>query len=388
MIARSVLCPLVCVGLCGCSSSSGSLPALERDAGMLTNVIPGGVGAGGVRATAGAGTQSVTGGRTSGAGGAGAGLVDVDAGIDAGVVNSAGRGSGGSGGRRHAAAGRGGSGAEAQSGVDAGAAYQGDAGQDAALPAEGDCGDVVAAEHPALAAIERLATTRQEVRVLVYGQSISMQAWWSKTQRWLQQTYPDGKLVMENHAHGGCSSQCLIGHEAYGLDKSQYNRLPEDVFAWRPDLIIFHVYGDSVDYAYIMRAFSEGCSAFDDYRTYDGKDVPEVHCTDAQRALAVGYAKPEVLVQNDFVIAAAPPSCPARPTPDQWDCYMNDVVIPQNVSQYGYRLQDNFRGFPRYIAAHGLDPSTLIMADDTHLSEPAGTDVMFALTVPHLCYKP
>jgi hypothetical protein len=381
MIARLVPLPLVCVGLLGCSGRIEALPPLAEVAGTASNVIEGGAGASG--GASGAGARPALAGRASGSGGAGAGGAGIEAGR---MASGAGRVAAGSGGRRHdGAAGNAG---EAESGADAGTPYQGDAGQDASQPAAGDCGDVVAAEHPAFAAIKRLASTREEVRVLVYGQSISMQAWWSKTQRWLQQTYPDGKLVMENHAHGGCSSQCLIGHEAYYLDKSQYNRLPEDVFAWKPDLIIFHVYGDSVDYGFIMQAFSEGCAAFDDYRTYDGKDVPQVHCTEAQRALSAGYTKPEVLVQNDFVISATPMDCPARPTPDQWDCYMNDVVIPENVSRYMYRLQDNFRGFPGYIAAHGLDPRALIMADDTHLTEPAGTDVMFALTVPHLCYKP
>jgi hypothetical protein len=250
------------------------------------------------------------------------------------------------------------------------------------------CGDVVAAEHPAFAAIKRLASTQQEVRVLVYGQSISMQAWWTQTERWLKDTYPNGKLVMENHAHGGCSSQCLIGHEPYSLDGSQRNRLPEDVFAWKPDLILFHVYGDHIDYGYIMRAFSEGCAAFDNYQTWDGKVIPAVRCTPEQRALSQDFRKPEVLVQGDFVISAQQVLCPAQPTTAQFGCFMNNVILPEQTERYMYRLQDNFHAFPDYIARHHLDPSTLIMRDQTHLSEPAGTDVMFALTVPHLCYKP
>lgn len=267
--------------------------------------------------------------------------------------------------------------------VDAGA----DAADSGAAP-RAHCGDVIAAEHPAFEAIKRLATTRREVRVLVYGQSISMQAWWTRTQRWLKDTYPSGKLVMENHAHGGCSSQCLIGHEPYFLDGAQRNRLPEDVFAWNPDLIIFHVYGDHVDYGYIMRGFAEGCAAFDDYRTWDGKLIPEVQCTPEQRMLSAGYRKPEVLVQGDFVISDKQVSCPATPTTEQFDCFMNNRILPEQVNRYMYRLQDNFHQFPDYIASHHLDPSTLIMRDATHLAEPQGTDVMFSLTVPHLCYEP
>jgi len=260
--------------------------------------------------------------------------------------------------------------------------------EDAGASAQRTCGDVVAAAHPAFAAIERLATTQEEVRVLVYGQSISMQAWWTKARRWLERTYPRGKLVMENHARGGCSSQCLIGHEPYAIDGTQRNRLPEDVFAWKPDLIIFHAYGDHVDYGHIMRGFASGCSAFDDYRTYDGKQIAAVRCTPEQRALSEGYSRPEVLVQGDFVISDQQLSCPPQPTTAQFACFMNNVVLPEQVRKYDYQLQDNFHEFPDYIAKHQLDPSTLIMRDQTHLTEPAGTDVMFDLTVPHLCYAP
>lgn len=248
------------------------------------------------------------------------------------------------------------------------------------------CGGIKPAAHPAFAAIQRLATTQDEVRILVYGQSISEQAWWSKTKDWLQQTYPSGKLVMEEHARGGCSSQCLIGHEAWSIDGKQYNRLPEDVFAWKPDLIIFHVYGDHVDYGYILQAFTQGCAAFENYRTYDGKQVPQVRCSEVQRAMSAGYKAPQVLIQNDFVISDVPVSCPKNPTPSDWDCFMNESVIPEQVNKYGYTLQDNFHGWPTYIAAQHIDPKTLIQSDMTHLTEPAGTDVMFQFTTPHLCY--
>lgn len=115
---------------------------------------------------------------------------------------------------------------------------------------------MVPADHPPFKAIERQATTGDEVRILVYGQSISEQSWWSATKSWLEQQYPNGNLVMEEHARGGCSSACLVGHEPWFLDGQQHNRLAEDVFSWKPDLVIFHVYGDHVDYGYIMAALT------------------------------------------------------------------------------------------------------------------------------------
>jgi hypothetical protein len=78
-----------------------------------------------------------------------------------------------------------------------------------------NCAGVGPPGHRVFRAIEKLATTRDEVRVLVYGQSISEQAWWSKTKAWLEATYPNGKLTMEDHARGGCSSQCLVGRTSW-----------------------------------------------------------------------------------------------------------------------------------------------------------------------------
>lgn len=250
------------------------------------------------------------------------------------------------------------------------------------------CGAVRRADgHPPFAAIQKLATTTDEVRVLVYGQSISEQAWWTRTKAWLETAYPNARLVMEEHARGGCAAQCLIGHAPWS-DGRQYNRLPEDVFAWRPDLIIFHVYGDDSDYRYIMRAFKEGCAAFDDYKTFDGQEVAQVKCTAEQRAMSAGYRPAEVLVQNDFPNSAAMlQPCPASYAPgDNWPCHMNEKVLPQQVAQHGFALQDNFHAWPRHIAERNVSLRALVADDDTHLREPGGTDLMFEMTVPHLCY--
>jgi hypothetical protein len=157
------------------------------------------------------------------------------------------------------------------------------------------------------------------------------------------------------------------------------------VFAFKPDLIIFHVFGDHVDYGYIMRAFASGCAAFDDYRTHDGHDVPNVHCTAEQRALEHGYKAPEVLVQNDFITSATARSCPSEPTRADWDCFMNESIIPNEIATHHYRLQDNFHAWPRLIAEREIDPRTLLQPDMTHLSDPVGTDLMFELTIEQLC---
>lgn len=380
--SRRALAALVAQSVSACTGMLEEPSGAGRDAGHVSHVD----------AAADAGTSPAL--LDAAAGGLGADAADwppaPDAGashLDAGAAEQEDSGGGPIGG----AAGMtqphtGGNEADAGGGAGAGGAEAGGGG---AGGAGRSCDGVAPAPgHPAFAAIKRLATTQTEVRVLVYGQSISEQAWWRQTRDWLRETYPDGQLVMEEHALGGCSSQCLIGHERYYADGSRFNRLPQDVFAWKPDLILFHVYGDHVDYGYIMRGFSEGCAAFDEYRTEMGEDVPEVHCTSEQRALAEGYRKPEVLVQGDFLIARDEHPCEQPPSKQDWECFMNAGVIPEQVARFDYAYQDNYREFPRYIAAHQLDPKTLIMPDDTHLSEPHGTDVMFALTIPHLCYVP
>lgn len=363
---RSLLAML----LLGCSPAASEDPRLEpRDGGAGTS--------GGENLDADAGVRSETdagsGGSSGGAAGVGGGASLAGAGGAAGANSAFSRSGAGAGGGA-APSGR------------AGAAGIG--GQVGAAADSGTCSGVIPAAHSPFEAIEKLATTQDEVRILVYGQSISEQAWWSKTKAWLQQTYPGKKLVMEEHARGGCAAQCLIGRARWFLDGEQYNRLPEDVFAWKPDLIIFHVYGDHVDYGYIMRGFKEGCDAFENYRSSDGAMVPQVRCTPAQRQMSQGYEAPEVLVQSDFMNTAEPKQCPDAPTPADWDCFMNEALIPVQVAEHGYTLQDNFHDWPKYIRDNGLDPEALIQEDDTHLTEPAGTDVMFALTIPHLCYVP
>jgi hypothetical protein len=67
---------------------------------------------------------------------------------------------------------------------------------------------------------------------------------------------------------------------------------------------------------------------------------------------------------------------------------MNQKIIPEQVALYDYALQDNFHEWPDLIAANQIDARTLLQPDMTHLSDPAGTDLMFERTVRHLCYPP
>jgi hypothetical protein len=244
---------------------------------------------------------------------------------------------------------------------------------DAAPIAVTRCDLMPATNHPPLEAIKKLATTHDEVRILVYGQSISAQEWWLAVEDWLHQTYPEGNLVMENHARGACSSECLVGRESWADSKTE-NRLPGDVFAWHPDLVLFHVYGGDEDYAYVVKGFAEGCSAFDDH------PAATAHCRPDQQV--PDYQKREVLLQTDHRQTWSYPL-----TPDGENGRIHDEeVIPGLARQYGFAYADIWHEWADYLDTHGRDPEAFL-ADGLHLND-QGNALMAALIERDLCYRP
>jgi hypothetical protein len=245
------------------------------------------------------------------------------------------------------------------------------------------CGDIVPEPgHPPFDAIKRLATTSDEVRILVYGQSISEQVWWQQVRDWLKQQYPKGKLVMEMHAHGGCPSQCLLGRDPWGIDHLTFNRIPPDVFAWNPDLIIFHVTGRHDDYETIIKSFKQGCSAFDDH------PAATAHCKADARYPS--YKPAEVLVQtyhrvNDTDYQGPLPALPPIPL-GQWDYWMSTVWIPGVARAQGAGVARIWQPWWDYLQANKLKASALLV-DDVHLND-AGNKLMADLTKRSLCYIP
>lgn len=81
---------------------------------------------------------------------------------------------------------------------------------------------------------------RNRVRVLVYGQSITEQKWWHEVAEFLKKSYPNADLTVENRAIGGFSAN-LLKRTAYA-----------DLYAYYPDLVIFHDYGGDDDYTEIV----------------------------------------------------------------------------------------------------------------------------------------
>jgi hypothetical protein len=255
-----------------------------------------------------------------------------------------------------------------------------DAGLDGAAPAATSCGDIVREPgRPPLEAIERLATTSDEVRILVYGQAISDGGWWQQVRDWLRAQYPKGNLVMEHHAHGGCASQCLIGREPSPLNGTTLNRVPEDVFAWRPDLVIFDAYGRHDDYETLVTALKTGCAAFDDH------PVAAAHCQPDARYPA--YHGAEVLLQTyhrsqDGDDATPLPELP--PIPDgQWDRWMATVWIPAVAARQGVAVAPIWSLWGEYLRTSKMKAAELL-ADGDNLNA-AGNALMARLTERSLC---
>jgi hypothetical protein len=251
----------------------------------------------------------------------------------------------------------------------------------------GTCDQIRTSDHPPFKAIQTLATSNQEVRVLVYGQSLSVGPWVDQVRAWLKATYPNGNLRLETHANPGCSSQCLDGHDPWvppAGDNSQLNRLPKDVFSFKPDLIIFHVFGSHTDYAQIMTAFKDGCAPFAT-ETGPAKCVPGVDDT--------GYTTPEVLIQNDPRTATGNYPHPDHTLPDnppipdgEWNHWMTAKFIPRTIAPLGYKLADDWKEWEAF-----LDKTKVPVTDlentpgDVHFSA-NGHKLMARSVAQHLCY--
>jgi len=85
------------------------------------------------------------------------------------------------------------------------------------------------------------AKQKNTVKVAVYGQSISVQDWSKEIEQFLRTTYPEANLIFKNLAIGGFSAQIL------------HKMVHQDICAFYPDLVLFHVYGNDKFYEKIIQ---------------------------------------------------------------------------------------------------------------------------------------
>jgi hypothetical protein len=168
-----------------------------------------------------------------------------------------------------------------------------------------------------------------EVRVLVYGQSISKQAWWLEVKGYLRERYPHADLVMENRAIGGFHSPRLVRCAAH------------DVRLFYPDLIIFHDYGPRDVYETIVRAMRRETTA-------------------------------EIMIQTDHVGATQD---------DAWHNEHSYEWLPALCDELGLELVAVRKNWKRYLAEQDLEPAALLR-DNVHLNDD-GNALMAAIINAH-----
>jgi hypothetical protein len=169
---------------------------------------------------------------------------------------------------------------------------------------------------------------RNPVRILFYGQSITKQEWSQQVAQDIRTRFPYADLTIENRAIGGYSSEYLV------------RTVGHDVFAFYPDLIIFHDYGGEENYEKIIAAIAKHTTA-------------------------------EILIQSDYPTwtpVEGQPNDPARIKREEWHDHHSYEWLPELCRRYGCGLVDVRRPWVQYLIENHLR-ATDVLSDGTHLNE-------------------
>lgn len=180
---------------------------------------------------------------------------------------------------------------------------------------------------------------RNTVRVLFYGQSITMQDWWKVVAAKLRQRYPYADLVIENRALGGFASPLLR------------RAMVHDIPLFAPDLIVFHDYGGEPEYEEILRWIRSNTTA-------------------------------EMLLQTDHVTWLPNPAggdSEKELKSYNWHEKHCREWLPEMARKYGLGLVDVREPWKRHLAANRLQPKDLLR-DGVHLNA-AGDALMAELVL-------
>ena len=172
---------------------------------------------------------------------------------------------------------------------------------------------------------------RNPVRILFYGQSITKQEWSQQVAQNLRTRFPYADLTIENRAIGGYSSEYLV------------RTVGHDVFAFYPDLIVFHDYGGEENYEKIIAGIEKHTTAEILIQT----DYPTWRPVEGQ----------PIVPQNDA----------AKAKSEEWHdrhCY---EWLPELCRRYGCGLVDVRRPWIQYLSENRLR-ATDVLSDGTHLN--------------------
>ncbi|WP_162040061.1 SGNH/GDSL hydrolase family protein [Gloeothece citriformis] len=174
-----------------------------------------------------------------------------------------------------------------------------------------------------------------QVKILFYGQSITRGLWWKQIEEDLKKRYPYADIEVKNLAIGGFAAQRLV------LNTER------DLLSFYPDLIIFHVYGDHIQYEQIILKM----------RTLTTADIA---------------------IQTDHYNRDSNP----YQSDQGWTAFMNGRFLPKVAQRYLCELIDIRSAWRQYLIDNSYQPSKLLI-DRVHLNE-QGNFLMAQLIKPYL----
>ena len=169
------------------------------------------------------------------------------------------------------------------------------------------------------------------VKILVYGQSISVQDWWQEVKKTIQFRFPHANLIMENKAIGGFASQMLC------------KTVEMDVSTFYPDLVLLHIYGSNQQYDSVLYTIRSRTAA-------------------------------EVAIQTDHFTGE-----------NAWSDTMSYSFLPEMAEKYKCDLINIRDPWIKYLKDHQLTPKDLLK-DEVHLNR-YGEFLMAELIKPLFHYK-
>ena len=184
-------------------------------------------------------------------------------------------------------------------------------------------------------------TDRKVLRVLFYGQSITRSGWDKAVVQHWHEKYPYTVFVVQNRALGGFASESLL------------RTTEQDISAFYPDLIIFHVYGDHRSYEQILRLFRSTTAADVILQTDHGEVLPDPSCTEG--------------LQFNF---HREPGCAGFLWVHQrlWHDEMSYHKLPAFAKKYGLALEPQRGWWRDYLLRTHTDPKELLV-DEVHPNE-------------------
>ena len=181
-------------------------------------------------------------------------------------------------------------------------------------------------------------THRNVLKVLFYGQSITRSGWHTAVVDHWREKYPNTVFDVQNRALGGFASQALV------------RTTEQDIAAFYPDLVIFHVYGDHRAYERIIRLLRSQTAADVIVQTDHGEVLPDPPCAEGLQ-----------------MTLRRQPGCVGLGWLHQrlWSDEMSYHKIPALAKKYGLALEPQRAWWRDYLLSSGQDPKAFL-DDDIH----------------------